>query len=255
MANEKLKVKDKILNEFVHIAAHELRNPIQPILGLSQTAKSILMQKEKLEANKDKIFNLLDIIIRNAKKLQQLSDDILDLAKIETGSFYLNKETFDLKELLQILICDLKNQQQNTLCDIKLYPTVEDQQNVHSFLIEADEARISQVVYNLLINALKFANNDCLIQIHIDKKDVGDRNDIIVSIKDTGTGIDPEIYPRLFTKFASKSDKGIGLGLFICKNIIEAHGGTIWAENNGDGKGATFSFSLPVKITKDYHTS
>src|SRR6185312_6221648 len=126
---------------------------------------------------------------------------------------------------------------------------------VHSFLIEADEARISQVVYNLLINALKFANNDCLIQIHIDKKDVGDRNDIIVSIKDTGTGIDPEIYPRLFTKFASKSDKGIGLGLFICKNIIEAHGGTIWAENNGDGKGATFSFSLPVKITKDYHTS
>jgi two-component system, OmpR family, sensor histidine kinase VicK len=255
MANEKLKVKDKILNEFVHIAAHELRNPIQPILGLSQTAKSILMQKEKLEANKDKIFNLLDIIIRNAKKLQQLSDDILDLAKIETGSFYLNKETFDLKELLQILICDLKNQQQNTLCDIKLYPTVEDQQNVHSFLIEADEARISQVVYNLLINALKFANNDCLIQIHIDKKDVGDRNDIIVSIKDTGTGIDPEIYPRLFTKFASKSDKGIGLGLFICKNIIEAHGGTIWAENNGDGKGATFSFNLPVKITKDYHTS
>jgi two-component system, OmpR family, sensor histidine kinase VicK len=254
MANEKLKVKDKILNEFVHIAAHELRNPIQPILGLSQTAKSLLMQKEKAEINIGKIFNLLDIITRNARKLQQLSDDLLDIAKIETGALYLNKETFDLKELLQILIDDLKNQQQNNLCDIKLHSVIEEQQNVNPFLIEADEARISQVVYNLLINALKFANNDCLIQINMDKKDVGDRKEIIVSIKDTGTGIDPEIYPRLFTKFVSKSDKGIGLGLFICKNIIEAHGGTIWAKNNSDDKGATFAFSLPLEITKDGHT-
>lgn len=247
MTNEKLKVKDKILNEFVHITAHELRNPIQPILGLSQTAKT-LIQKEKVEINKDKILNQFDIIIRNARKLQKLSDDILDIAKIETGSLYLNKETFDLKELLQVLIEDFKNQQQNNLCDIKLHSVIEEQQNVNPCIIEADEARISQVVSNLLSNALKFTNKDCLIQIIIDKKDALDKKEIIVSIRDTGNGIDPEIYPKLFTKFASKSDKGIGLGLFICKNIIEAHGGKIWAENNSDGKGATFAFSIPLAI-------
>lgn len=255
-SNEKLEVKDKILNEFVHIAAHELRNPIQPILGLSQTVKSLLAQKEKSEINNDKISYLFDIIIRNARKLQKLSEDLLDISKIETNSLYLNKETFNLKELLQVLIDDCKSQQINNLCDIKLHSIIEEQhQNEDIFLITADKARISQVVSNLLLNALKFTNDDdCLIQVIIDKKDTHGRRDIIVSIKDAGSGIDPEIYPRLFTKFASKSDKGIGLGLFICKSIIETHGGMIWAKNNSDGNGATFAFSLPSVIKQDNHS-
>jgi len=253
-SNEKLESKDKVLNEFIHIAAHELRNSIQPILSLSQIVKSELSNKIEIETDKDKIFNILDVIIRNAKKLYRLSNDILDVAKIETNSFTLYKETFNLKYLLQELIGDIKSQQQkNDICDIELYffnikGQQQQEQNENNFIIEADKARISQVVSNLLLNALKFTIKDRLIQVIVKKKEIDIRKkEVIVSIKDTGTGIDLEIFPKLFTKFATKSSKGTGLGLYICKNIVEAHGGKIWAENNKeDGKGATFSFSLPL---------
>jgi two-component system sensor histidine kinase VicK len=256
-SNEKLESKDKVLNEFIHIAAHELKNPIQPILSLSQIIKSDLSNKIELQTDKDKIFNILDVIIRNAKKLYRLSNDILDLAKIETNSFALYKETFNLKSLLQELIDDIKSQQQkNDTCDIELYFNIKGQQQQQEqndviFLIEADKIRISQVVSNLLTNALKFTNKDCLIQVIVEEKEIDNNkiSEVIVTIKDTGKGIDIEILPKLFTKFATKSEKGTGLGLYICKNIIEAHGGKIWAKNNEDGKGATFSFSLPITNT------
>ena len=255
MANGQLKIKDKILNEFIQIAAHEFRNPIQPILGLSQAIKFDLEQKYEYEINKDKVLNIMEVIIRNAKKLQQLSDDILDVGRIETSSLNLNKEIFDLKELLQGLVDDFKNQQsqqQKNNCDIKVLSIIEtkqllqQQQKSGLYLVKADKSRIIQVVSNILNNALKFTNNDCLIQIIIDKKYIHhDQNYILVSIKDSGSGIDNEIYPKLFTKFVSKSYQGTGLGLYISKNIIEAHGGKIRAENNKDSKGATFTFSLP----------
>ena len=258
MVNERLEVNDKVLNEFIHIAAHELRNPIQPILGFSQIVKTMVEQIEKDHMDKDQIFNHLDIIIRNARNLQMLSDEILDIAKIETDSLYLKKEFFSLKELLQIIVEEYKNQQDinnfnkininnHTLCDIKFHCSNGEHQNEKLFLIEADKVRISQVISNLLRNALKFTNEGDLINVTISTKDTGFKRDVIVRISDTGSGIDPKIYPKLFTKFASKSDIGVGLGLFICKSIIEAHGGKIWAENNTDGKGATFSFSLPVQ--------
>jgi two-component system sensor histidine kinase VicK len=258
MLNEKLEFNDKVLNEFIHIAAHELRNPIQPILGFSQIVKTMVEQIEKDQINKEQIFNLLDIIIRNARNLQMLSDEILDIAKIETNSLYLKKEFFSLKELLQIIVEEYKSLQSSNslnkiniknsnLCDINLcYPT-EEHQNGKLFLIEADKVRISQVISNLLRNALKFTNEGDLINVTISTKDDGIRREVIVRISDMGSGIDPKIYPKLFTKFASKSEMGIGLGLFICKSIINAHGGKIWAENNTDGKGATFGFSLPVQ--------
>ena len=151
--------------------------------------------------------------------------------------------------MLQELIDDIKSQQQkNDVCDIELYFNIKGrQQNDDVFLIAADKARISQVVSNLLLNALKFTNKDCLIQVIVEKKEIdSNRKEAIVSIKDTGTGIDIEIHPKLFTKFSTKSEKGTGLGLYICKNIVEAHGGKIWAKNNEDGKGAIFSFSLPL---------
>jgi two-component system sensor histidine kinase VicK len=248
--NEKLESKDKVLNEFIHIASHEIRNPIQPILILSQLVKSELSKKIESGTDKNKIFNFLDIIIRNAKKLNRLTDDVLDIAKIETNSLILNIEIFNLKDLIQDLIDDYKSQQKNDTCNIELYFNIDGQQrdlDNNLFLIGADKARISQVVSNLLINALKFTNKDCLIQVTIERKLIGRlRKEAIVTIKDTGTGIDPEIIPILFTKFASKSDKGTGLGLYICKNIVDAHGGKIWAKNNDDRKGATFSFSLPL---------
>lgn len=217
MANKQLKLKDKTLNEFIQIAAHELKNPIQPILSLSQHVRVNLEQEYKRRMSKDEILSILDVVIRNAKKLHQLSDDILDIGKIETNSLYLHKEIFDLKELLQGLVNDFKSQvqQQHNSCNIVLSSKIEEhlqkqsqqkkQQKSSLYIVIADKARIIQVVSNILNNAIKFTNNDGgnigdgLIQIIIDKKDINcDKSDIIVSIKDAGSGIDNEIYPKLF---------------------------------------------------------
>ncbi|MGB7637810.1 MAG: hybrid sensor histidine kinase/response regulator [Nitrososphaeraceae archaeon] len=264
-SNEKLEINGKILNEFIHIAAHELRNPIQPILGLSQIVKTKLTQKEKGEVNIDEVCSLLDVVIRNARKLHRLTDDVLDITRIETNSLYLKKEILNLKEVMQLSVDDYvsqnniakKNDSNNYYRNIKLssFPSIteEEQQNADLFLIEADRGRISQVVSNLLSNAVKFTNECDTIYVNLKENDTGSGREFIVSIKDTGTGIDPEILPRLFTKFATKSDRGTGLGLFISKSIVEAHGGKIWAENNGEVKGATFAFSLPLIVQQDHH--
>jgi len=110
--------------------------------------------------------------------------------------------------------------------------------------VKADKEKLIQVISNLLNNAIKFTEEGT-ISVSTEVKGNG-RMEVLVTIKDTGQGIHPEIEPRLFSKFASKSLQGTGLGLFIAKSIVEAHGGKIWAENNSGGKGATFTFSLPV---------
>jgi signal transduction histidine kinase/CheY-like chemotaxis protein len=263
IANEKLRMQAKIQNDFIKIAAHELRNPIQPILGLSQIVKSVLTQKK--EVNINQTCDHLDVIIRNARKLQRLTDDVLDINRIETNSLHIRKDTFNLKELIQDLVDDYKSpnnnekrHDSNIYRNIELsclFPSIiEDHQNAGLFLIEADRDRISQVISNLLSNALKFTNEDDTIYVTIEKRDTGSTGEVTVSIKDTGTGIDPEIFLSLFTKFATKSYRGTGLGLFICKSIVEAHGGKIWAKNNSDGqKGATFAFNIPLAFQQDHH--
>ena len=244
IANEKLRIQAKIQNDFIKIAAHELRNPIQPILGLSQIIKSVITEKKGVNINQT--CDHLDVIIRNARKLQRLTDDVLDINRIETNSLHIRKDTFSLKELIQVLVDDYKSPNNNKKYESNIYRNIElfclfpsiieDHQNADLFLIEADRDRISQVISNLLNNALKFTNENDTIYVTIEKKDTGSIGGVTVSIKDTGTGIDPEIFPRLFTKFATKSYRGTGLGLFICKSIVEAHGGKIWAKNNGNGK-------------------
>jgi signal transduction histidine kinase len=234
-ANKQLELHDKMQKDFINVAAHELRTPIQPILGLAQ----VLRSRRDKENNNDKEMAeevyLLDVMIRNAKRLQRLAEDILDVTKIESHSLILHKEKFNLIDLMYEVIQDFKNQINNR--KVKL---------IHEFdkdfiFVEGDRSRISQVVYNLLSNSLKFTKEGT-ISIMVEKKD----SQAIISIKDAGTGIDYEILPRLFSKFASKSFEGTGLGLFISKSIIVAHGGKMWAENNVDGNGATFSFSLPL---------
>ena len=263
IANEKLRMQDKIQNDFIKIAAHELRNPIQPILGMAQIVKSVITQKK--EVNINQTCDHLNVIIQNARKLQRLTDDVLDINRIETNSLHIRKDTFNLKELIQVLVDDYKspnnnekkygsNIYRNIELSCLLPSITEEAQNADLFLIEADRDRISQVISNLLSNALKFTNQDDTIYVTIEKKDTGSIGEVTVSIKDTGTGIDPEIFPRLFTKFATKSDRGTGLGLFICKSIIEAHGGKIWAKNNSDSeKGATFAFNIPLAFQQQGH--
>jgi nitrogen-specific signal transduction histidine kinase len=242
---EGLKEIDKLKDEFINIAAHELRTPIQPIIGLSGILRSQIKDSKQQE--------LLDVIVRSAKRLQRLSEDILDVTRIESHNLMLRKEKFNLNEIIANTISDTTNQvivKENKVNSVKLeFTNSRDkgkggeggEQGNSPAIIEADKGRISQVVSNLLANAVKFTNEGT-VKVATEKKD----NEIVISIKDTGAGIDSEILPRLFTKFATTSTTGTGLGLFISKSIVEAHGGRIWAKNNSDGKGATFYFSLPL---------
>jgi signal transduction histidine kinase len=258
-ANEQLNMRDKAQQEFINIAAHELRTPIQPIISLSD----VLVHKIR-DDNENR--PLIDAISRNARRLQRLSQDILDVTKIESGLLKLNKERFDLKQVLSNTVEDYANQIKNSEMNIRLiygfdkkkkeetnqkgeggqqqeqsYNQLLIQDNNSAVFVEADKERITQVIDNLINNAIKFTKKGDIIVLleHTD-------SEAIVSVKDNGQGIDPEVSPKLFEKFASKSYQGTGLGLFISKSIVEAHDGKIWAENNAVGKGATFSFSLPL---------
>ncbi len=230
LANEQLKVHDKMQQEFINIASHEMKTPTQAILGYS---KLIQRHPERRE-------EMLEAIARNATRLQRLTNDILDVTRIETQSLKLNKERVNLNELVSDIIEDYRNEIEKSNKDIKLLHERQDQ----IIEVEADKNRLTQVISNLLSNAIKFTKKGT---IRVTEEVNGGK--ALVSIKDTGQGIDPEIFPRLFLKFAAKSETGTGLGLFISRSIVDAHAGKIWAENNTDydgKKGATFTFSMPL---------
>jgi two-component system, OmpR family, sensor histidine kinase VicK len=228
---EQLKVHDKMQKEFINIASHEMKTPTQAILVLSRL----------LQSHPEKREEMIQAICRNAIRLQKLTNDILDVTRIESHTLNLNKEQFNLNDIILNVIEDHGNQiREANLDNIKL--SYEPEEDI--ILIEADKARLTQVISNLVSNAIKFTKEGT-ISITTEKKD----KLITVSVKDSGAGIDSEIFPRLFSKFATKSDMGTGLGLFISKSIIEAHGGKMWAENNTHSrgeKGATFYFTIPI---------
>ncbi|MGZ8887591.1 MAG: sensor histidine kinase [Nitrososphaeraceae archaeon] len=234
-ANEQLKVHDKMQKEFINIAAHELKTPIMPILGEVEIIEEDLDPKTKtVKVEEEQI----QLIIRNAKRLDRLASDILDVTKIESNSLKLDKIYFNLNDVLSNSIRDIQNQVSSGDIGTKNIKIVYEPVHIK---ISGDKERINQVVSNLLSNALKFTDEG-FIKIKIENAN----DSVIISVEDTGSGIHPEIFPRLFCKFATKSDKGTGLGLYISKNIIDAHGGQIWAQNNSSGIGATFFFSLPL---------
>jgi len=236
-ANEQLKVHDRMQKEFINVAAHELRTPIMPILGDAQYIERQFNSEDlRIQIEKDQISSL----IRNAKRLDRLASDILDVTRIESKSLKLHKERVNLKDVICGVLADVKKYD-NKRCQ---FPEI--RYTPKDVFIKADKGRLSQVITNLLSNAIKFTENG-LITIDTSESD----KEVIVSIRDTGSGIDPEIYPKLFSKFITKSDRGTGLGLFISKSIIESHGGRIWAENNQKGPGAAFYFSLPASEDAD----
>jgi two-component system, OmpR family, sensor histidine kinase VicK len=244
---EKLKEADKMKTDFINVAAHELRTPIQPIVGLTQVLRSGRLDDEQYN-------EFLDVIYRNAKRLQQLADDILDVTKIESHNLTLKIAHVSINGLISNALLDFKEIIMKKDDGKLSLAYVEPKQDI---FVEVDKYRLRQVIANLLSNAIKFTNDGTIV-VTAEERKYGNSNNngreiAIISIKDTGAGIDSEILPKLFSKFASKSFQGTGLGLFISKSIIEAHGGRIWAENNADGKGATFSFTLPLhEITVSY---
>jgi signal transduction histidine kinase len=245
IANDQLKIHDKMQKEFINIAAHELRTPIQPIIGLSEVLRSKKgsYALEGMENERQMHDEFLDVIIRNAKRLGRLTQDILDITKIESQSLTINKEKFNLSQLISDAVEDYRNQLAKENTDGKNIK-LEIISSNDPLWVEADRTRIHQVLSNLLSNAIKFTKEGTIF-IMAERKD----KEIFVSVSDVGTGIHPEIMPKLFTKFATKSNTGTGLGLYISKSIVEAHGGRIWGKNNEDSvmkrPGATFTFSLP----------
>jgi two-component system, OmpR family, sensor histidine kinase VicK len=276
----KVEYTNAIQKEFINVAAHELRTPVQPILGYAE----LLLEEETNDNKKQALMG----IIHNSNRLQKLASDILDVARMESNTFQLHKEPLNLNYVTSNIVKDyIKRQEQKKAIDItKLIPDINhgnnednDEDNDDSskkgdvklffesrvkedIFVEADKERLTQVICNLLDNAFKFTegygesiqitlekhelHQELLVEQRLQQKQEQQQEHFaIISIKDTGTGIDPEISPRLFSKFATKSHKGTGLGLYISKNIVEAHGGRIYASNNYD-RGATFTVTLPL---------
>jgi signal transduction histidine kinase len=253
---EELVIRNMAQKEFINIAAHELRNPIQPILGLSDVLlrSDIFLDSNKKNEIKQK--EILEIIARNARRLQRLTEDILDVTRIDSKTLKLNKQGFIIAETIREMVQDYSAAERRNY-DKSIVISFTCSKELESTSIIADENRVKQVLCNLIDNAIKFTQKgEITIATEIDNK----QSQMIVKVKDTGKGIDSDILPQLFTKFTTKSDSGTGLGLYICKGIIEAHDGRIWAENNSNGNhsmeidradsnmrnGATFSFSLPL---------
>jgi two-component system, OmpR family, sensor histidine kinase VicK len=236
---EQLKTHDRMQKEFIDVAAHELRTPIQPILGLTQMIYSNIDQEEDPSGKKQQQKELLEVVIRNAHRLQRLTEDILDVTRIESQNLSLKLGQISLDEIIINAINDAKRNQQTRQVNLLYHQHDKD----NTILIQADKGRLNQVISNLISNAVKFTEEGTII---ITSKKQEKENRVIISVKDTGIGIHPEVLPRLFQKFATKSYQGTGLGLYISKSIVEAHGGKMWAENNFDGKGATFAFSIPL---------
>jgi two-component system, OmpR family, sensor histidine kinase VicK len=251
LAYQKIEQQNQTYTAFINIAAHELRTPSQAILGCAGFVKSDPAYKEDKQG-------YLHVIYRNAFRLDKLIKNILDVTRIEGYTLQLDKQRFNLNEVLLSVIEDAQTQILANNSKIKLSVSLdkssstswaEDEKHDGPIFVEADRERITQVLYNLLDNAIKFSEEGIIsvAKRKRNNKDNGDAKEVIeISVKDTGSGIHPEIMPKLFSKFASKSFSGTGLGLYISKGIVEAHGGRIWAENNPDGKGASFSFSLPL---------
>jgi signal transduction histidine kinase len=234
-ANEQLTVHDKLQREFINIAAHELRTPLQPILGLSQ-----ILESEFGERSEE-----MKVIARNARRLERLTQDILDVSRIESGALSLNIQPMDLDEAISSIIIDYRNNLADAIrTENAKKEKVKIKYEPKKLMVRGDRERIQQVMSNLINNALRFTKEGEIIV----KAQVID-DFVQIMVKDTGSGIDTEIMPRLFQKFVTKSEKGTGLGLYISNSIIQAHGGKMWAENNTDGKGATITFTLPIEKT------
>jgi len=228
--NEHLSANDKLQQEFINIASHEMKTPTQAILFHSELLKKQLPDStESLRA-----------VVRNAERLQRLTNNILDVTKIESQNLKLNKEEFNLRDVISEVVSEygeiLRYRTANSFDgELRILCQADDA------IVRADKSRITQVLSNLLANAAEFTKEGKII-VSCERKE----DEFLVKVKDSGPGIDPEIVSRLFTKFATASDKGTGLGLFVSKSIIEAHGGKMWAESHNGQKGATFGFTLPA---------
>lgn len=230
---QELKEKDRLKQEFINIAAHELRTPVLPIILTAEE-----LSDEAGPDEQEKVARIL----RNARRLNKLTNDILDVSRIESNTFKLNRSKMNIVDLIKDIVSDARagiRQGQNTRIIFQSKLADERQE------ILVDREKMQQVLTNLISNAMDFTDNGT-ITVSIEEKSDSEES-IWVKVSDTGKGLDSSIMKNLFQKFVTGQNKtkGTGLGLFICKAIIETHGGKISAQNNENG-GATFTFTLPI---------
>ena len=233
--NEKLQEADKVQKEFINIAAHELRTPIVPILNLSELLYSNAKGQQR-QVQQEQQKEMLEIILRNANRLHQLTEDIMDVTRIESQTLQIRKERFKLNDAIVDFVEHYRKQIANDNVKVMYEP------GGGIILVEADRQRLIQVISNLLNNAIKFTKegtvtvstttSSSIIKRKDAERDSGDgkvkeekekeeeeEEEVVIAVKDTGTGIDPELMPRLFTKFATKSYQGTGRGLYIYQRV------------------------------------
>ena len=274
-SNQRLKIYSEAQQEFIDLAAHELRTPTQAILGYIE-----LLDTSTIESPFNQ--NHLNSIVRNANRLARLVEDLLDVSRIESNRIALKKEKTNLQNLIDFVINDFRVDLQKRMEESKRKDDGNYEKNIEVFSswnvdknenppsvfeVMIDRSKIIQVISNLINNSLNSIYNDKsnsnldgnsvmieitkIMNIDVAESDSNNnhpdfrKNELLITIKDTGKGLDPGLFPRLFEKFATNSSSGTGLGLFISKAIVEAHEGRIWAENNMNEKGATFRFTLP----------
>ncbi len=243
-ANEQLRAYARSQTDFVNIAAHELRTPTQSILGFTEilqdsSAKETANSTGTPNLDNTEMKQAVDSISSNARRLKKLTDDILTVSRIDDNRMVLSKETFDLNGTIRDVIKETEK-----VPGSNIGVTIRYEQTEPQIMITADNTKIHEVLSNLLNNAVRFSEGKGTITIRAGKTS---DNQVMVSVKDQGKGIDPEVLPRLFNKFVTTSPSGTGLGLFIASKLVAAHGGRMWAQNNGSNeRGSTFSFTLPL---------
>jgi len=269
-ANSQLASQSKAQTDLINIAAHELRTPTQSILANAELLRgAIVPQIEPMSVSpspskgktvveqgqefisfpnipQEDVIGLVESTFRNAQRLERLTQTLLEVARIDNKTLHLDNETFDLNDLIRQLIPDMqKSSIVNQTSQLNYFPDITLESDLPNLPITADKTKVGQILSNLLSNAIRSSRNGGKILISTRS----DGNFAIVTVKDEGKGIDPSMLPRLFNKFTT--DSGTGLGLFISKSYVEAQGGTISAKNNEDGKGATFTFTLPIQPIND----
>lgn len=257
---EKTREAEAVKDEFVKIAAHELRNPIMPaqegtlmVQGLVERIKNKLSKEEYAELRA-----ATDIVSRNVVRLAKLSEDILQVSRIESGTFSLNMQDSNVHRLDRILrsvISDVERKYSTKMGIVNIMYEPEKSitrpsASMNPLLVSCDESKIEQCMYNLLDNAVKFTTQG-LVVVNISASP----EEITIQIRDMGQGVDSEVGERLFEKFVTKSEGGTGLGLYVTKKIVEAHGGKIWAGNNQDGPGSTFGFAIPRNANEEIYST
>lgn len=249
---ERAMAADKTKDDFVNIAAHELRNPITPIVAAIQfierdfaSLAETIRSTEDLQAQKmlDSIQTNIAMIGRNTRKLVRLAEDILQVSRIQSGTFSLYLQICDINDIIVNTISDIKKKYQEAKPGVEIRFVRSADLASKPLRISCDEPKVTQILYNLLDNAMKFTDEGA-IELDLRQED----NELVFSVTDSGPGIDPIVQEKMFEKFVTKSNGGTGLGLYLSKKIIEAHGGSIWAKNNLGTTGATFVFTLPLDL-------